>query len=283
MTTTKKAALIASFAVFALAACNNSNQQGNTENQTASLDTLYSATSNEVTDKDTIVYDKFTFPVDSIYSTKVMGVGTFHHDEVLENASKLKWFGLFQGEKGCYLAKAKIRTKNVHDPIVDEDEDEKTGWEVSVTNKDSCLILIESLPFLANRKIPAMELAKNYIYPGDTIVFRYLENEYTLFATGGKKKVQDDPEWFEVWNYKLYLTATIKGQQQRSLLVAQPNFADHMINLLFAGDIDGDSVLDLIIDTSNHYNGESPTIYLSRPAENGEVVKPVGGYSWVGC
>lgn len=144
MTTTKKAALIASFAVFALAACNNSNQQGNTENQTASLDTLYSATSNEVTDKGTIVYDKFTFPVDSIYSTKVMGVGTFHHDEVLENASKLKWFGLFQGEKG-------------------------------------------------------------------------------------------------------------------------------------------DGVLDLIIDTSNHYNGESPTIYLSRPAENGEVVKPVGGYSWVGC
>lgn len=56
-----------------------------------------------------------------------------------------------------------------------------------------------------------------------------------------------------------------------------------MINLIFVGDIDGDGILDLIIDTSRHYNATSPTIYLSRPADNGEVVKPIGGHTSVGC
>lgn len=95
--------------------------------------------------------------------------------------------------------------------------------------------------------------------------------------------MQQEPEWFEVWNYKLYLTAEIKGQKRKSLLVAQPNFDDQMINLIFAGDIDGDGILDLIIDTSRHYNVTSPTIYLSKPAGNEEVVKPIGGHTSVGC
>lgn len=95
--------------------------------------------------------------------------------------------------------------------------------------------------------------------------------------------MQNEPEWFEVWNYKLYLTADIKGQKQTSLLVAQPDFDDEMVNLIFAGDIDGDGILDLILDTSRHYNVTSPTIYLSRPASTNEVVKPVGSHTRVGC
>jgi hypothetical protein len=53
-------------------------------------------------------------------------------------------------------------------------------------------------------------------------------------------------------NYKLYITATIKGEAHKNLLVAQQNFDDQMIKLIFAGDIDGDGILDLIIDTSKN-------------------------------
>src|SRR5690606_29970484 len=167
---------------------------------------------------------------------------------------------------GFYLQETKLKTKRVYDQIVDENENEKTGWEVQTINKDTSIILIEASKFLTPHNVQQAILSKEQVYPGDTLRINYLGIDYKIFATGGKKKVQNDPEWFDVWNYKLYLTATIKGQQKTSLLVAQPNFDDQMINLIFAGDIDGDGILDLIIDTSRHYNATSPTIYLSRPA-----------------
>ncbi len=234
-------------------------------------------------DKDTIAQDYPPFPVDSTLSTKILPVGTFHHDEVWDNAAQLKWFGLFKRGERYYLEKTKIRTKRVHDMIVDEDEDEKTGWEVTSNNKDSCIMLVEALPYLKNRKVQAVKLDTTSIYPGDTLSFRYLDVDYTLFATGNKKKEREDQEGFEIWNYNLYLTATIDGRFRQSLLAANPGYNSYPVQLIFAGDIDGDNVLDLIIDTYTKENADTPTLYLSKPADEGEIVKPVGVHSRVGC
>jgi hypothetical protein len=284
MTTLKQKILALTFAVFGLTACNNSSRQNNLVNETTTVDTLASDIEGaKVYEIDTVSYDYSYFPIDSLFTIKVLTVGTFHDDEVWESADKEKWFGLFKSNTGFYLQETKLKTKRVYDQIVDENENEKTGWEVQTINKDTSIILIEASKFLTPHNVQQATLSKEQVYPGDTLRINYLGIDYKIFATGGKKKVQNDPEWFDVWNYKLYLTATIKGQQKTSLLVAQPNFDDQMINLIFAGDIDGDGILDLIIDTSRHYNATSPTIYLSRPADNGEVVKPIGGHTSVGC
>ena len=48
--------------------------------------------------------------------------------------------------------------------------------------------------------------------------------------------------------------------------------------LLFAGDIDRDGKLDLIVDTSDHYNKSRPTLFLSSPAlPDGGIVDGVLG------
>lgn len=280
----KQDLLILIFAVLGLTACNNSGQQHNTENKISGGDTLAKAiTANELLDKDTIIYDDFSFPIDSALSTKVLTEGMFHADEVWDNVAKEKWLGLFWSKAGCYLAETKLKTKRVYDAIIDEEETKKTGWDVQTVNKDSAIILIEALSYLTPHKVQEVILNKAQIFPGDTLRINYKGINYEIFATGGKKRGQGDSELFDVWNYKLYLTATFNGAQHKSLLVAQPNFDDQMINLIFAGDIDGDGILDLIIDTSRHYNVTSPTIYLSRPADSGEIVKPMGAHISMGC
>lgn len=281
MTSVKQGKLTIIFVAIGLTACIHSGQQNNIKTKNISVD--HAKTNTEVVKKDTVVDDHSSFPVDSSFSVKILTVGTFHGDEVWNNASQLKWFGLFNGQKDCYLKQTRIKTVHVNDPVLDENENEKTGWEVQAINNDTCILLIEPLPFLIDRNIHDVRLSKSYIYPGDSLFFKYLGIDYKIFATGGKKKIQEDPEWFDVWNYKLYLTATIKGQVCKSLLVAHPNFDNQMIRIIFTGDIDGDGILDLIIDTSRHYNATSPTIYLSRPADNGEIVVPVGGHTSVGC
>lgn len=285
--------LLAISGILALSACNNlqkakanltepASSTTNTPEQVQSLSVV--KLENSYAEQDTIKYDTEYFPGDMKFIAKLLRPGDFHEDEVQVTAEKKNWYGLFKGKSDWYLAKTKIKTTKVFDEIVDEDSlVDKTGWRVQTLNKDTSLILISGLNFLAGRKIKPVVLSKNIIYPGETLRFNYAGLSYKLFATGGKNKEQEDPEWFYVWNYKLYLSAKKNGKVKTELLVAAPRFNDTMTSIIFVGDIDGDGFPDLLIDTSNHYNSEEPTLYLSKPAEKGHLYKVVGKHSIVGC
>lgn len=268
------------FSIWCLVACSNSNNENINKNKATSTDSL---TKKVGANNEPIVYDTAEFPANGSFLVRALTTGTFHSDEVWMNADKEKWFGIFQNTTGFYITSTQLKIKRVRDEMFDESKNVKTGWEVKTTNKDTCIFLVESFPALSNRSIQSVPLPKKQIYPGDTVKFQYLGIDYQLFATGGKKQNQDALNAVEVWNYKLYLSATIKGQLHKSLLAAQPNFNDKMISVIFAGDIDGDGIVDLLIDNSNHYNATSPTLYLSKPAEKGEVLKPIGNHLTVGC
>lgn len=264
-----------------LVSCNEQRREAQTElivNDTVAVSAKLPSV--QVTNE-SVVYDTLVFPGEIRNAHHVLTVGAFHSDEVESNAAQLEWLGIFVRGQRASLEKTNVRLEKVYDTVLDE-EGEKTGWGVSTPERDSCVMLIASMPNLEERSIERLSLRK-YVYPGDTVEFQYLGIDYKLLATGEKRKVQDNPEYYEVWNYKLYLTAKINGVQKNSLLVALPNFDDNMITMIFAGDIDGDRVLDLIIDTSRHYNATSPTLYLSRPAEDGEILRPIGQHTSVGC
>ena len=272
----KQILIIITFSTLGMSSCNNLSQNSKNENKTS------------VTDKKPIVIqpkknnDSIALPLDSIYTVKILTVGIFHNNEVSNNDKNQQWLGLFKNKKGFYLKRTKIRTEKINDLTLDTEE-EKTGWEVSTIIKDTCMILIEPLPFLKERKIKKFKLAKDTIFPNDTLQFKYLGIDYNLFATGNKEIVNEGLKQVEIWNYKLYLVAEIKGQKRTSLLVNQGNFNYDMIQIIFAGDIDGDGILDLIINTPRYYYERSPTLYLSRPANNEEVVKRIGAHTTVGA
>lgn len=222
--------------------------------------------------------DDFSFPVDSMLKVNILQLETFHNDEVDPNLEKKTWFGLFKNKDNYTLSETKVSIKRANDPILDINEDEKTGWEVSSSAKDTCVVLIEKLPYLENRDIISVKLPES-IYPEDNFKFSFNGIEYVLSGIGEKK----GSDWIEVSNYKLYLTSKVNRKQVTELLVAEKSFDDQMIKIIFAGDIDGDSKLDLIIDTSYHYNLSRPTIYLSKPAEKGKIIKPMGVFKYVGC
>ncbi|WP_337967277.1 hypothetical protein [uncultured Flavobacterium sp.] len=228
------------------------------------------------------VKEEFSFPNDSALPVKIIRLETFHSDEIQENYNKKVWFGLFKNKDNYSLAETTVSFKRVNDPILDETDEEKTGWEVSAQAKDSCLILIEKLPYFIDGNISSVKIPES-IYPEESFKFSYKNVEYTLFATGKKKKEQQDSDWIVVSNYKLYLKTVVNGKETTELLVAKKNFDDQMIKIIFAGDLDDDNKLDLIIDTASHYNVSSPTLYLSKPAEKGKAIKPVGVFVTVGC
>jgi hypothetical protein len=211
------------------------------------------------------------YPVDSTFGAMLMP-GQFHGDEVLASDSALNYIGLFKSATEYYFLPAKIQISHVKDEILDED-DEITGIEVSTeTSTDTSIFFIANMNQLAGHRFSSANLSKTQILPGDSLEIYLGEKRYLLYATGEK-----DGENYR--NYKLFMRAGSVDE----LLADIASFDDAMVNILLAGDMDGDNELDILLDTSYHYNLMSPTLYLSKPASAGHLLKPVARFNSVGC
>ena len=226
--------------------------------------------------------DAYSFPVDSLLKVSVLWTGVFHGDEVDPNWQKKIWFGLFKNGNEYSFSETKISIKQAHDAVLDEDESQQTGWEVNTTIKDTCIVLVEKLPDFENRNIEFVQTPQN-IFPQEDFEFQFLGTQYKLSATGKKKKEHPDSNWWVVSDYELYLKTFVNGKEEITLLTAKKSFDDQMIKIIFAGDLDGDNKLDLIIDTASHYNVSSLTLYLSKSAKKNKIIKAVGVFTFVGC
>lgn len=215
-------------------------------------------------------------------TANVLRSGQFHNGEVLPGATNEKWYGIFHGTDGFYLAECHLETARVKDELVDL-EGEQSGWLVSTAKTDEALLFVNGLSFLKEKRLEPIELAKADIFPGDSLRFTYHGASYVLTATGRLNPIEQEREWNPVTDYKLYLIASKDGKTTTQLLLARDSFDGEMIDVVFAADIDDDHIPDLIINTSRHYNVSSPTLYLSRPAKGGSILKAVGTHRTVGC
>lgn len=90
----------------------------------------------------------------------------------------------------------------------------------------------------------------------------YIRCEISLASSGGTQFLFDAP-----------------GGTQLNGVV---EFAGAQPALLFAGDLDGDGRVDLLMDATNSYNSR-PTLYLSGAAKKGEQVREVAHQVHYGC
>jgi hypothetical protein len=215
------------------------------------------------------------------YPATILTTGQFHEDEVSREDSSRSWYGIFQNKDGYYIDATRIIAKRVQDPV--DDEGTMNGWEVKTTNSDTSLLLFAGVNDLQKHKIKPVSFSKNIVWPGESVTYIYNGITYTLYATGNKQKERPDNEYYIVNNYRLFIKATINGIERNQLLVSSRAFDDAMIEILFGGDIDGDNIPDLIINTSYHYNVTAPALYLSKPAGSKDVFKLMGWHVSVGC
>jgi hypothetical protein len=205
-------------------------------------------------------------------SVKILQTGSFHKDDVSANSARLKWKGLFKTNDRFYIKDADVKFSRQHDGEVD-DHTQNTGWRVQCGEKDSTKLLISGLNELNNGEINQIALSKGTLLPGEKEEFNYSGTTYTLYASGKKKDGY-------IYNYKLFLMATVKGHSFNQLLIAQPffgqAFTDQVLTTIyFAGDLDGDNIPDFLIDTTDALTATVPGLYLSKPAGDKAILKLV--------
>jgi len=211
--------------------------------------------------------------IDTASKIKILDVSDYdEQDGVSPKDAKLDWKGLFYKGKNFYLKSTKIKLTREHSEM-DDKETQKTGWRLTCDNKDNNIILIHCVGNLADGPVKKAFISLRLPYAGQKLVFEYYGNTYTLYTTGHKKDGK-------VYNYKLFLMANVKGHYFNQLLRAPgPEISfggegdmSEVVEVEFAGDLDGDKIPDFIITGSGFPFGNT-NLYLSKPAGNKAILK----------
>ncbi|HVH34650.1 MAG TPA: hypothetical protein VM847_11145 [Tahibacter sp.] len=204
----------------------------------------------------------------------------FHGDEVPARDGET-WLALAVSDGKARLQSVKLEVTAVSDPLVD-DPDDRSARSVAAPG-------VEALVFL--RGIDALK-------PGDAGAV--LAREQTV-STERPLRLGSDAAAPQITVH----CAKSAGQTEASscevslgdgkttqvlFRVAGERsevdgrvFDDAVATVTFAGDLDHDGRVDLVIDTSDHYNLSRPTLFLSGAAAPGLLVGRVAQQQLTGC
>lgn len=214
--------------------------------------------------------------------------GVFHEGEVTAQTGE-RWQGLYPTAAGVDVRSLAITVETVRDGVVDDADGPYTGVRVSTPfsspvdgygySEDAALALVRrpTAPFPAG-PVPTVFVGTWPVQSG-RLALALGDARYEL-------QIVEGPE--TVW-----MPQREVGRPDRVLLLMQDERRQPISAivggdagspaLLWAGDLDGDGRLDLIMDETTHYNLSAPALFLSSAAEAGHLVRRVARHHSVGC
>ena len=207
-------------------------------------------------------------------------VGTFHGDETIARDGE-RWLALRTDGPPALVATT-ARVKAVNDPVED-DEHGRSGREVA-SGVEGAEWLLRGGTLRAGPVVPATGDAPDRALPepGRPALLRLGARTYRLSLDCGPTPASPA---------SCALRLAEGGRAQTLLRVAASRGDDGRLQLgddagpvlLFAGDLDRDGRLDLLLDTTDHYNLSQPVLLLSSQATPRELVRAVATHRSTGC
>lgn len=208
--------------------------------------------------------------------------GTFHEGEAIARDGE-SWFALRTAGQDAALVPARLRVSKVVDAFGEEAPGMATADRIEGEGEDP-LMYLRGAPFVAGRVPMAQVTQQEAGEFAVDIVFN--ARRYRVAQACTPTGVLNGKPQFEC---ELRLTLGAR----RQVLARMDGYAEtpgHVFlgndaspKVIFAGDLDGDGALDLIFDTTDHYNIARPTLFLSSGAQNDAFVREAARYESAGC
>lgn len=213
--------------------------------------------------------------------------GRFHGNEPVAHDGE-RWLALRIGAQGAELIETTLQVRAVEDAILDA-PGERSGREVrSPLDEAGIVVYLRGAGLRAGPvEQAAVAAAPVDAAPVPARAVALLGQRYRLATrcdTVPFQRIDAQPQH----RCRLVLG---DGTREQALLETiawhEPGLArlvtDASGEVLFAGDLDRDGRLDLVIDLSDHYNVSRPTLLLSSQARSGELVGAAATFEAVGC
>jgi len=214
--------------------------------------------------------------------------GEFHGDEPIARNGE-RWLSLRVEGNHATLQPERLQVTSVEDPIKDQ-PGQRTGLKVSAGNDDNVVVFLRG-DGLRDGAIDSATVAPAQDTP-ETLP------RYAISFNGRAYRIDTEctpqPRQDDVEQEQFRCVLTLHGDGEADILAEVPGYAasgsqrvslgdEGGVTLLFAGDLDRDGRLDLILDISEHYNVSRPTLFLSSGLRGHGLLQVQARYESTGC
>lgn len=203
-----------------------------------------------------------------------------HHGSDVSHIDGGSWYGLFKTDGEYILEVVDVQFAPCHDVVVDGPND-TTGISVTVDDSRPLKFLVRSPQSLETGSCPTLYDGSKWIFPGELTEL----GDYIITAMGHlTEEGFRSPREPLVRDYQLILFKKPDHYGPRQVLIEHDRTcAEDTPSLIWAGDLDHDGKLDLLMDIDNHYAPRTYGLFLSSEAEGDDLVKLVATLLIMGC
>ena len=173
----------------------------------------------------------------------------------------------------------------VNDPVIDTKPEQKSGKLISVLPESKQKGVIFLKPNDSIKLKEGMIEGTSFevgttVYPGQSQLLKVGDNHYSLVAAG-EASLDPGSSQSVIKNYSLHLFF----RQQSQLLFSEKGNLGHdgRPQIIWAGDLDRDGKLDLLLNLTTHYNTTRLVLFLSSQAKSENLMEVVGELTTTGC
>lgn len=212
--------------------------------------------------------------------------GQFHGNEPVARDGE-HWLALRVDGRDAALVATTVHVHPVQDPLLDEGH-ARTGLAVSSPGDDAVVAYLRGSG-LETGAIERATVASNPDDPRVSYALTFRAQRYRIASACSPQpndvhaaQLQFDCRIVLHTSGRTQVLSTLSGYREPQAATISLS-DDGGAALVFAGDLDRDGKLDLIFDTTDHYNVARPTLFLSSQAATDELLHQVAQYEAVGC
>jgi len=214
----------------------------------------------------------------------IMVTGSLHGDEVPADVGG-DWFALVAEGTGASLHPVQLRLTPEEDMIMMDTAGAKTGRRVEIDPDVESIALLEGPAWITPGPLPT-SLVNQAMDAGASVEARVGHGSYHLSVLCRDVVPRID-------EYRRQTCGlTLRSEHARQTLFTYSAAfsgrermwaAEKAPVVLWAGDLDGDGRLDVLLDTSHSSNEQAMRLFLSSTATGGQLVSEVANFSHHGC
>ena len=213
--------------------------------------------------------------------------GQFHGDEPVARDGE-SWLALHVDGNDASLVATTLKVRAVHDEVLDE-AGARTGLEVSSEEDDKVVAYLRGRGLKPGTIESAAVASEHQDGAGLPYELDFRGQLHRLSSQCDESR-RDGLVRQPQFDCRIEVRTGDRAQSlsrlsgYRELQATTMSLGDDASPILiFAGDLDRDGKLDLIFNTTDHYNVSRPTLFLSSQSKPGELLHEVALYESVGC